>query len=385
MGRRWTKQTRSAAATIVGIDVGSVAVRVVVASVEQATDVTRDARPIRVLGLSEVPTDGVRRGMVTDPERLGGSIRAAVQAAEAEAQHRIVGAYLSAPLSMSAARPSAGARIMLDDADAIQASVRHPLAPDDMWATVAAAAGIELLGIVPGPLAAMAAVVLPHEQASGVVLVECGAEHTSAAVFCDGRVQRLGTVPVGGDHITRDLATLLKVRPDEAERLKVEIGQRHATREMEIMARGQDGTRKMVPVSLVVGIITARIDDTLVRLGEIIREKNSMYSENSVTNPKSVVLCGGGAALSGIGHSARAALAMPVRIAGPYDVRGPVLAQTPAYAAALGVVRWWDIAQTAQDRPLLRTYRGEDARQERNSPIQMGQNRWHTWLREFLP
>ena len=86
---------------------------------------------------------------------------------------------------------------------------------------------------------------------------------------------------------------------------------------------------------------------------------------------------------------ARGILGVPVRIAGPWGVVGSGEAQTPGYAATLGVVRWWEMTQTGRvpGTPLVR-----DSNSNSNIPSAVnwsagrpGQSRWQAWLREFLP
>lgn len=387
MARHWgTRERRDTA--MVGIDVGSVNVRVVVASVEPQMPGPSGMRRVYVHGLGEAPTQGVRRGVVLDAARLSTAVRAAVQQAEERAGHRILSAYLVASLPMLAERATGGdgKRIVLSGADAVRGTIRQPLEEVSLWAEVAAASGLMFAGAVPSALAAMAAVVLPEEQTGGVALVECGAEHTSVAVFAGGTVRRLGMVPVGGDHITRDLAALLGIRPVEAERLKLEIGQSRTTTRTEIMARGDDGTRKTIAVSLIAAIIEARVEQIFRQVAEVLRQRDDAdFTKAAVTKPASVVLCGGGAALSGIAHTARATLGVPVRIAGPCEIAGSVAVHTPEYGAALGVVRWWDAARSERHGRTTGAHGHEEGQKLGDQPIRMGQNRWQAWLREFLP
>src|SRR6185437_13539698 len=91
-------------------------------------------------------------------------------------------------------------------------------------------------------------------------------------VFSGGTVQLLGTVPVGGDHITRDLASVLGIDPLEAERLKFEIGNaRTGMPGVEVLVRGQDGKRTAVSVALVAAIVSARVDQMLGHVGEMVK------------------------------------------------------------------------------------------------------------------
>jgi cell division protein FtsA len=374
----WRSRTTRADAIVVGIDPGSVAVRVVIGAIEPDAD--DPDRAIRLLGIGEAPSQGIRRGAVADPARLGTAVRAAISQAERAAGHRVLGAYFAAPLPFLTAQKRRG-RVLLDSPSAMSALNFRETDAAAIWKDVAEQAGVRLVGVIPSVVAASAAVTLPDEHAGGVALLECGAEHTSVAFFRGGTLQRLGAVPVGGDHITRDLAKLLGLDPVDAERLKFEIGHgRRAAEDMEVMARGTDGLRKSVPVALVVGIVAARIDQMLGHVNEMMRPVLP------AAGTCSAVLCGGGAGLAGIAHAARAGLGMPVRVAGAWGFAGPRKAQSPGYAAALGLIRW---RVTVQLPRAARVYTVANSRagvlNSENSAVRTGQTRWQAWLREFLP
>jgi cell division protein FtsA len=194
-------------------------------------------------------------------------------------------------------------------------------------------------------------------------------------------MQRLGTVPVGGDHITRDLAKLLQLDPMDAERLKFEIGNgRRVAEGLDVVARGSDGTRRAVPIALIVGIVTARVDQVLGHAYEMVRPVLP------ATGTCSAVLCGGGAGLAGMAHAARATLGMPVRVAGAWGFTGPRKVQSPGYAAALGLIRWRVTVQPARTtRVNALANNGATLLNSEASPVRTGQTRWQAWLREFLP
>ncbi len=229
MNRRMWGEERRNAPVMVGVDIGSVGVRVVVTALQEQprpyNAVARAVTPhmIQVLGLGEAVTRGMRRGSATDADALGESLREAVATAQAQSGHRVLRATLTVPLTVFET-PRGGARVTLPTRDSVREVLRPTCPHADIWDEAAAVAGIELAGVIPGAVAAMAGTVLPEEQAAGVALVECGAEQTSVAVVADGAVQRVVALPVGGDHITRDLATLLGIRPMEAERLKLLVG-----------------------------------------------------------------------------------------------------------------------------------------------------------------
>lgn len=384
----WRAQMQRTHGTVVGIDAGNVDVRVVIGGV--ATDDT-DAR-VPVLGLGVIPAQGLTRGAIADARRLGNAIRAAVTEAEKAAGHRVLGGYFSVPLAQFASPASRRECIVLQSPVAVREMTLHATDRTPTWHEVARHAGLEVVSIVPSVLAATAAVALPEEHDGVVVVIECGAEHTSVAVFSGGAVVCLGSVPIGGDHITRDLATVLRIDPIEAERLKFEVGNTRSGRSaIEVLVRGTDGARTAVAVSLVAAIITARMDQLLAHVGEIVRPATTFSRGGGRIGH--VVLCGGGAVLSGLAPMVRAALGMPVRVAGAWGFAGPDMTQSPGFAAVLGLLRWRATVEPAAElRPIgarsARSGAAVPAVNGENFPVQpmrIGQTRWQAWLREFLP
>jgi len=345
-----------------------------------------------VLGLGVTPAQGLTRGTISDTRRLGDAIRAAVTEAEKAAGHRVLGGYFSVPLAQFTSPALRRECIVLQSPIAVREMTLHAIDRTPTWREVARHADLDVVSIVPSVLAATAAVALPEEHDGVVVVVECGAEHTSVAVFSGGAVVCLGSVPIGGDHITRDLATVLRIDPVEAERLKFEVGNtRSGASAIEVLVRGTDGARTAVAVSLIAAIITARIDQLLAHVGEIVRPATTFSRGGGGIGH--VVLCGGGAVLSGLAPMVRAALGMPVRVAGAWGFAGPITTQSPGFAAVLGLLRWRATVELASQ---LRPVGAQSARSGTavatvnggNFPVQpmrIGQTRWQAWLREFLP
>lgn len=81
-------------------------------------------------------------------------------------------------------------------------------------------ANLKLDGIICETLATSNIIVIPEEKKAGVLLVDVGAGHTDISVYKDMQLQYYDTVPVGGDHITNDIALTLKISQDEANKLK---------------------------------------------------------------------------------------------------------------------------------------------------------------------
>src|SRR5437016_8924813 len=85
-------------------------------------------------------------------------------------------------------------------------------------------AGLALDDMVLEPLATGEAVALPAEKNLGVCVVDIGGGTTDLAVFHDGEIYYSAVIPIGGNHVTNDIAQLLQVNIEEAERVKIEHG-----------------------------------------------------------------------------------------------------------------------------------------------------------------
>jgi cell division ATPase FtsA len=133
-------------------------------------------------------------------------------------------------------------------------------------------AGIKLEALVLEPIATAEAVTTADERDMGVVLIDIGGGTSDLAVFVDGSIVYTGVLPVGGNHVTRDIAIGLRTAFELAEQLKIESGA--ATREiiphgeaLEVTVAGS-GERLRIPRSLLGEIIEARMSE----LFELARE-----------------------------------------------------------------------------------------------------------------
>ena len=84
-------------------------------------------------------------------------------------------------------------------------------------------AGLAVQDIVLEPLASSEAVVSPEEKELGILLVDLGGGTTDAALFRDGAIWYTGILPLGGDHITNDIAVGLRTPTSDAEELKKQM------------------------------------------------------------------------------------------------------------------------------------------------------------------
>jgi cell division protein FtsA len=195
--------------------------------------------------------------------------------------------------------------------------------------------------VVAAPFAASLAALDDDEMDLGCACIDMGSGSTSTAVWSQGSLVHVDTLPVGGGHVTADIARGWSTSLAGAERLKTLHGSALASfnedREMiEAPSRGEDGAGPVAaPRSLLKGIIAPRIEETF----ELVRER-LRASGVTIDSGAGIVLTGGASQLAGVREVAGRVFERPVRLGGPK--RAPSLAQAaagPAFCAAAGVLQ----------------------------------------------
>jgi cell division protein FtsA len=202
---------------------------------------------------------------------------------------------------------------------------------------------LSIAGLAVAAYAAGRASLVEDEINLGVTVVEMGGATTSIAVFQEGHLIHADVIPIGGHHITRDLASGLSTTIAHAERLKTLYGSALTSvwddREMiAIPLLGERGvdTGQKVPRSMLTGIIRPRLEETL----EIVRDRiaGCPVARNA---GRRVVLSGGASQLTGVREMAAQILERNVRLGSPHGLPGlPDAARTPAFAVAVGLLNY---------------------------------------------
>lgn len=158
-------------------------------------------------------------------------------------------------------------------------------------------------------LAAAEAVLDRKQKESGVAVVDIGASTTNLVVVEDGEVEHIAVIPMGGNHITNDLAIGLKTDLDIAETVKV----KHASlttgkNEPNFVREGKDHQfdREMMRM-----IVEARVEEILEYV-----DKELKRIHRSRKLPGGIVLVGGTAKLPGIVDFTKEAMQLPARLGG---------------------------------------------------------------------
>ncbi len=399
LSARETGPRRAGVVTV--LDVGSSKVCCIVARLEPCEDsrmLPGRTHQVRVLGIGHQKSRGVKSGVIVDLDKAEQAVRLSVDAAE-----RMAGLTVESLLvNVSAGRlrsETLSATIKLGGHEADEGDIKHVLAAGARQVLKAerqvvhalpsafvldAERGIrdprgmigETLGVdmhvvtgdlaplrnlelcinrahlsvermVATPYAAGLAALVEDESEMGAACIDFGGGTTTIAVFAGGRFQFADALPVGGIHVTGDLARGLSTRVDHAERLKVMHGSAlpGGGDERDMVAiqplSGEDSDHQVqIPRSVMNRIIRARIEETL----EMVRDKLNR-SGFGATVGKRVVLTGGAAQLNGLPEAARRVLGRNVRVGRPMGVAGlPEAAKGPAFSAAVGLMIYPQVA-----------------------------------------
>jgi cell division protein FtsA len=206
--------------------------------------------------------------------------------------------------------------------------------------------------VVATPYASGLAVLVDDEAELGTCVIDCGGGTTTLAVFQNGRFVHADGLPVGGHHITTDIAVGLSTSLQQAERLKTLHGSPLPCPSddhefLTITQIGDEAEANQVPRAQLVKIIRPRVEEIL----ELVRDKLKAAGFLSSAS-RCVVLTGGASQLTGFGEVARRILGRQVRIGRPLGFSGlPESAKGPAFATVFGLSVYPQIAQIEQVEP----------------------------------
>ena len=208
----------------------------------------------------------------------------------------------------------------------------------------AARADLDIAELVSAPMAAGLSVLVEDERELGATVIDMGAGTTGLAVFCEGQLLHTAQLPVGGQHVTNDVARLLSTTVAAAERIKTLNGSAQGSpddeREMLTvpMVGEDDHAHAKYPRSMVVSIIKPRLEETF----ELVRDRLDSAGLGRAAGSR-VVLTGGASQLVGAREMAGRILGRPVRLGRPDTrlLRGlPDAATGPGFAVSAGLLTW---------------------------------------------
>jgi len=199
---------------------------------------------------------------------------------------------------------------------------------------------LEISGMVSAPFASGLATLVADERELGATVIDMGGGTTTISVFAENHLLHTAQLPIGGIHVTNDVARLLSTQVAHAERLKTLYG---------TCQESPDDARELLPVPLVgeaehqiskvprsalVSIIRPRLEEIF----ELARDRIETSGLGRAAGAR-VVLTGGAAQLVGARELAAHILNRQVRLGRPFGVIGlPDAATGPNFATLIGLL-----------------------------------------------
>ncbi len=202
---------------------------------------------------------------------------------------------------------------------------------------------LDICGKVITSYASALACVSEDEKSLGVTCIDMGGGTTTISVFFDGELVHIDSIPVGGLHVTNDIARGLSTPLVHAERMKTLYGSSiptpsddHEVIKVPLIGEEETGETNQIPRSVLVGIIRPRIEETF----ELARNRLREAGFDKVAGRR-IVLTGGASQLPGVREMAASILDKQVRLGRPSPVPG--LAESvsgPAFSTSAGLLHY---------------------------------------------
>ena len=198
--------------------------------------------------------------------------------------------------------------------------------------------GLTVNDVVSAGIASGRAVVTEEEQDLGVCVVDIGGGTTDVTVFHNGAVRHSFVLPVGGTHISNDIASVLRTPIEAAEELKCLHGAALASviRSDETVSVVSTGDRedRVISKQLLAEIIEPRLTEIFqVVIGELINSKTDQLIRSGI------ILTGGVSNQAYIAQLGESVFGAPVRVGEPRGGQGlSDLIRDPSHAASFGLV-----------------------------------------------
>jgi len=366
----------------VGLDVGTSTVRCVIGVID-----ANNPGKLSVIGHGSAPNQGMRKGIVAQVDEVTDAVAHAVAEAERIAGVRVQGATINVNgthvtglnskgvIAISAANReiTVDDRLRVEEAATIvqlpsnreiiqvfaqnyrldgQENIKDPVGMHgvrlevDAHIVTAATPNLRNLDMALeraelsihnrtlSSLAAAEAVLNRQQKEAGTVLLDIGASTTNLVVLEDGEVQHVAVLPIGGQHITNDLAIGLKTDLDIAEAVKLQhasLAKDPPKRDIRVKAHGQEHLFKAEDVAMVT---EARVEELFEFVN---KELARIHKAHKL--PGGVVLVGGTAKLPGIADFAKEQLQLAARVGKLQPLSGLVdTVADPQYCAAVGLM-----------------------------------------------
>ena len=368
----------------VGIDVGTHKIAIAVGQVREGL--------INIIGLASVPSAGLRKGTVVDPEEVISSLSVALEEAQrvsgVEISHAVVG-YGGTGITTSVSQgvvaiSQPNGEIVEDDMTKAVDSARSvalppnqeiihifptrfiidgqehtkdpcgmkgirleteamvigaPIANIKNLSKAVHQAGIDISAIVFNPIASSQALLTKKQKELGVALIDIGAATTTMVVYEEGELIDAFVVPIGSNHITNDIAIGIKTTLEVAEKIKCQHLNANPSRTKENekidLSKMSDQEEEKVSKKFLAEIVDSRLKELF---GVLRKELKRVKRDNLL--PAGAVLTGGGAKMEGMVAQAKENLHLPAQLGVPsMEVGGTIdKLDDPSYSTSIGLV-----------------------------------------------
>ena len=378
---------------VVGLDLGTTKVCAIVGEL-------KDGGQVDIIGIGISPSHGLKKGVVVNIDSTVESIKKAVQEAELMAGVEINSVYVGisgghikginsrgvAAIKNKEVGPTDVARA-IDGARAVnipmdqqilhvlpqefiiddQDGIREPIGMSGVRLDVkvhiitgavtsiqnivksCSRAGLHVVDLVLQPLASSRAVLTAEEQELGAVVVDIGGGTTDMAIFLEGSLWHTEVLPIGGNHLTNDVAIGLRTPASEAEKIKIKYGCALSSmvKHEETLDVPSVGGRPPRNLSrqILCEIIEPRVDELFGMVQQ--RLKKTGYEDMCASG---IVLTGGTALMEGLQEAAERTFGLPIRRGTPKNIGGLMdVVNSPIYATGVGLVLYG--AENQQEAP----------------------------------
>ena len=367
---------------LVGLDLGTTKVCAIVGEVKEGGQVD-------IIGIGISPSNGLKKGVVVNIDSTVESIKKAVHEAELMAGVEINSVYVGisgghikginsrgvaaiksrevGPADVARAIDGARAvnipmdqqilhvlpqEFIIDDQDGIKdphgmsgtrLDVKVHIITGAMTAIQnivksCSRAGLHVNELVLQPLASSRAVLTQEEQELGVVVVDIGGGTSDLAFFLEGSLWHTEVLPIGGNHLTNDIAIGLRTPASEAEKIKLKYGCALSSlvKNEETLDVPSVGGRppRLLSRQILCEIIEPRVEELFGMVQQ--RLKKTGFEDMFASG---VVLTGGTALMEGVQDAAERYLGLPIRRGAPRNIGGLMdVVNSPIYATGVGLV-----------------------------------------------
>lgn len=345
----------------VGIDVGTTVVRCAIGIIKP------EDQSVSLVGVGEAPNSGFRKGSVVNISETAQAVDQAIALAERMAGYQVSSATVNingthikgiaskGVVATSSEEINEDDLLRVEDASTVlqipqhheilsvfprsytvdgQANIKDPigmsgtrLEVDAHVVTVSApalknlekvfeTASIKINRISVSGLAAAQATISRDQKEHGVAVIDIGSTTTNLITIEDGDVQQIAVLPIGGTHITNDLAIGLRTELKVAEAVKrhykyLGVGSKTRPKHIKVLVSRQEYVFLTKDIEIIIS----------ARLAELFESVDKELAKIGLSKklPGGVCLTGGTAQLPGIEIVARDELSVSARVSYPTE------------------------------------------------------------------